>query len=109
MEVFSSLLRVVVVPAKAEDDFFEVIIVCIQNTNSCFCEVEKKDIGMCRVRRTIERTRDDAHIGFGETTNDDGTKNMPRCFRLERTTRGDSDDESSGRGRGGVVVSRDVE
>ena len=107
MEVFSSLLRVVVVPAKAEDDFFEVIIVCIQNTNSCFCGVEKKDIGMCRVRRTIERTRDDAHIGFGETTNDDGTKNT-RCFRLERTTRGDSDDESSGRG-GWVVVSRDVE
>ena len=111
MEVFSSLLRVVVVPAKAEDDFFEVIIVCIQN-NSCFCGVEKKkDIGMCStIRRTIERTRDDAHIGFGETTNDDGTKNMPRCcFRLERTTRGDSDDESSGRGRGWVVVSRDVE
>ena len=103
MEVFSSLLRVVVVPAKAEDDFFEVIIVCIQN-NSCFCGVEKKDIGMCSVRRTIERTRD-AHIG-GETTND-GTKNT-RCFRLERTTRGDSDDESSGRG-GWVVVSRDVE
>ena len=114
MEVFSSLLRVVVVPAKAEDDFFEVIIVCIQNTNSCFCGVEKKDIGMWStiIRRTIERTfSDDAkNIGFGETTNDDGTKNMPRCcFRLERTTRGDSDDESSGRGRGWVVVSRDVE
>ena len=96
--------------ATAEDDFFEVIVVCIQNTNSCLCGVEKKkDIGMCStIRRTIERTRDDAHIGFGETTNDDGTKNT-RCFRLERTTRGDSDDESSGRGRGWVVVSRDVE
>ena len=103
--------------ATAEDDFFEVIVVCIQNTNnSCLCGVEKKkkDIGMCStIRRTIERTfSDDAHIGFGETTNDDGTKNMPRCCcfrRLERTTRGDSDDESSGRGRGWVVVSRDVE
>ena len=103
--------------ATAEDDFFEVIfVVCIQNTNNrCLCGVEKKkkDIGMwSTIRRTIERTfSDDAkNIGFGETTNDDGTKNMPRCcFRLERTTRGDSDDESSGRGRGWVVVSRDVE
>ena len=104
--------------ATAEDDFFEVIfVVCIQNTNNrCLCGVEKKkkDIGMWStiIRRTIERTfSDDAkNIGFGETTNDDGTKNMPRCcFRLERTTRGDSDDESSGRGRGWVVVSRDVE
>ena len=101
-----------------KDDFFEVIfVVCIQNTNNrCLCGVEKKkkDIGMCStiIRRTIERTfSDDAkNIGFGETTNDDGTKNTPRCcFRLERTTRGDSDDESSGRGRGWVVVSRDVE
>ena len=95
--------------ATAEDDFFE--------DNSCLCGVEKKkkDIGMWStiIRRTIERTfSDDAkNIGFGETTNDDGTKNMPRCCfrRLERTTRGDSDDESSGRGRGWVVVSRDVE
>ena len=86
--------------ATAEDDFFEVIfVVCIQNTNRCLCGVEKKkkDIGMWStiIRRTIERT-----------------KNMPRCCcfrRLERTTRGDSDDESSGRGRGWVVVSRDVE
>ena len=85
-----------------KDDFFEVIkVVCIQNTtNRCLCGVEKKkkDIGMWStiIRRTIERT-----------------KNIPRgcCFRrLERTTRGDSDDESSGRGRGWVVkVSRDVE
>lgn len=84
-----------------KDDFFEVIkVVCIQNTtNRCLCGVEKKkkDIGMWStiIRRTIERT-----------------KNMPRCCcfrRLERTTRGDSDDESSGRGRGWVVVSRDVE
>jgi len=106
--------------ATAEDDFFEVIkVVCIQNTNSCLCGVEKKkkDIGMWStiIRRTIERTfSDDAkNIGFGETTNDDGTKNTPRCCfrRLERTTRGVySDDESSGRGRGWVVkVSRDVE
>lgn len=104
--------------ATAEDDFFEVIfVVCIQNTNNrCLCGVEKKkkDIGMwSTIRRTIERTfSDDAkNIGFGETTNDDGTKNTPRCCfrRLERTTRGDSDDESSGRGRGWVVVSRDVE
>ena len=88
--------------ATAEDDFFEVIfVVCIQNTNNrCLCGVEKKkkDIGMWStiIRRTIERT-----------------KNMPRCCcfrRLERTTRGVySDDESSGRGRGWVVVSRDVE
>ena len=105
-----------------KDDFFEVIkVVCIQNTtNRCLCGVEKKkkDIGMWStiIRRTIERTfSDDAkNIGFGETTNDDGTKNMPPrcCFRrLERTTRGGySDDESSGRGRGWVVkVSRDVE
>ena len=78
--------------ATAEDDFFE--------DNSCLCGVEKKkkDIGMWStiIRRTIERT-----------------KNMPRCCcfrRLERTTRGVySDDESSGRGRGWVVVSRDVE
>jgi len=80
----------------------------------CGVEKKKKDIGMWStiIRRTIERTfSDDAkNIGFGETTNDDGTKNTPRCcFRLERTTRGDSDDESSGRGRGWVVVSRDVE
>ena len=75
---------------------------CIQNTNRCLCGVEKKkDIGMCGVRRTIERIRDDAHNIGGETTNDDGTKNT-RCFRLERT---DDDDESSG----WVVVSRDVE